>query len=271
MRSSVVIVVPVFNEIQRFDIKYWEEILSAKDVGLIFVNDGSSDGSKEMLDNSIEYLSKVFPSSRSTVIHLNRNYGKSYAVQTGIKAAYRLDENPQTLVFLDSDGAFLSSEILEKINNYKYIQICNASEIHCGLPYFWSSRVALSGTKIDRKLSRHYLNRIIMTILCWGMPVAPYDSQAGFKIFPACHHVLNLFNHSFRTKWLFDLELYMRINELNLLGLNNPGRSDKKGVIEFPIQYWRDVPGSKISLRTYLPIFIEVLVLLKIKRSNREF
>ncbi len=269
MTYSKVIVVPVYNEVKRFNLHYWNELLSDKDLGLIFVNDGSNDGTKDVLDNFVNQLHDASSKSRVTIINLKKNLGKATAVQKGIQTAFKLDAKPRTIAYLDADGAFLGSEVLEKLSHYEYNEICLPSENFCNRPYFWSSRVALSGTDIDRKLSRHYINRIVMTMLCWGMQSAPYDSQSGFKIFPACIHVSRLFSEKFQTKWLFDLELFIRIRESEAdKTKNKKGVYVKTGVIEFPIQSWKDIPGSKLTWRTYLLVIREMTAIYKIKRSS---
>jgi hypothetical protein len=60
-----------------------------------------------------------------------------------------------------------------------------------------------------------------------------YDSQCGAKMFRK--EVLDLaFNEPFISRWIFDIEILLRLNEHN--------------VIEYPLKKWRDVSGSTLNI-----------------------
>jgi hypothetical protein len=114
-----------------------------------------------------------------------------------------------------------------------------------------SSRVSLSGRFIERKRSRHYLGRIIATFLTHKWIDAPYDTQSGFKLFKNSQSFQNSIRKSFSTKWFVDIELLTRI------GISNKG---KLVIWEEPLNFWRDVNGSKLGFTSYPQIFVEMVV-----------
>ena len=94
---SFSIIVPVYNEVNIIE-KFAEKLsktfrkFNAK---IIFVNDGSSDGTSEWLKKN---LIKKFPNNNYVLIDLKKNYGKGYAVRKGIEKI----EGDYT-IFIDSD------------------------------------------------------------------------------------------------------------------------------------------------------------------------
>lgn len=95
-RGIVTIVVPVFDEVQGLDELH--ALLSDVDPGkgrrfeIIYVDDGSSDGTSVALDRLHERDQRV------TVLHLRRRFGKSAALEAGFRAA-----SGSVIVTLDGD------------------------------------------------------------------------------------------------------------------------------------------------------------------------
>ena len=81
---SISVVIPVFNELESLPVLIDELKINLKDFDfweIIFVDDGSSDGSTELLSGLC--LSK----SNYTLIQFHRNYGKSAALSEGFRVA----------------------------------------------------------------------------------------------------------------------------------------------------------------------------------------
>lgn len=82
---SVSIVVPVYNEYENLPLLYQAVTRVMEDFGrpyeLILVNDGSTDGSTEVLEDLARKDRRV------KVIEFRRNYGQTAAMQAGIQAA----------------------------------------------------------------------------------------------------------------------------------------------------------------------------------------
>ena len=79
----------------------------------------------------------------------------------------------------------------------------------------------------------------------------PYDSQSGLKVFRWDDDLKELLNKSFATKWLFDIELLIRMHRINLF------------VYEQPVDFWRDVRGGSLGTKQAAQIISEII---RIKR-----
>jgi len=210
---------------------------------LLFVNDGSSDATPDQLERTVAGTS-------SSVLHLSRNSGKAEAVRQGMLT--QLCQHDYGAVgYLDADGAFNATDILDVIASYR-------RQVEGG-PYeaVWSSRVALAGRDIQRSGSRHYIGRVIATLVSAGHGQIPYDTQSGYKLFAPDERLREALRVPFRTRWLFELELLARWKGRNAQALR---------IWEEPLNYWHDVPGSKIKGNESLRIIRELAV---VKQEQR--
>ena len=239
------IIVPCFNEAGRFNPEYWKEIIAdSLFVEWIFVDDGST-------DNTFEILSDLSNLPAVRIMKLESNRGKAEAIRSGFisSQAFGVMENSEIVGvgFIDSDGAFQKYDIIN-ILNLAVAQFTSNHEISYGA--IISSRVKLGGRQIFRSASRHYIGRIIATYLCKNWSTAPYDTQSGFKVFQKTSSLAKSIEKPFRTRWFFDIELFLRLHSYDSNALN---------VWEEPLNYWKDVIGSKIKKREYLLIIIEIV------------
>lgn len=241
MNKDIAIVIPCFNEASRLPIKYWSEIICDNPrVYWIFVDDGSTDNTSEILQE----LSKALPAK---YYKSDRNLGKGNAIRFGLLNALGLSAEIEFFGYLDSDGAFSQSDIRRLIDialtdskvNYK-----NSSDA------IISSRVALAGRSVVRKKSRHYIGRVIATILTANWNDAPYDTQSGFKLFKNSDSFRAAIKTPFLTKWFVDIELFVRIALLN---------QGEVRIWEEPLSTWKDVSDSKISLREFPRLIKEIV------------
>ncbi|WP_238524195.1 glycosyltransferase family 2 protein [Aggregatibacter aphrophilus] len=80
---KISLVVPVFNEEDSIPIFYKKvkeySYFNAYDLELVFINDGSSDGTEELLNKLIIKDSAV------KVLHFSRNFGKESALFAGLE------------------------------------------------------------------------------------------------------------------------------------------------------------------------------------------
>lgn len=247
--SDLVIVVPCFNESTRWSEDYWRELLALTTASLIFVNDGSTDKTPELIQNLSDH-------KRVQLVNLVRNSGKAEAVRQGlIQAIESTASLAATVGFLDADGAFSPNDIARMVR-------LSETTFADGYEALWSSRVALSGRQVSRSMSRHYVGRFIATILSASVSDLPYDSQSGFKLFRCSPELSRCLESPFRTRWLFDVELLDRWRK-------QTGRPLM--LWEEPVLEWRDVPGSKIRGAELGRIAGEILTVSRIsrKRSNQ--
>jgi len=224
--NPICLIIPFYNEAGRFPSgEFLQFLQSETETSFCLVNDGSTDGTGKMLES----LHEKFP-GRILVITLSENKGKAGAVQAGMISA--LQHFPcEYFGFFDADlsipldEAFrLRSILLEKPT----------------LELSFGSRVAILGVRIERKLYRHLIGRIIATFISNLLHLMVYDTQCGAKLFTKSL-AARVFEEPFITRWLFDVEILARI-----IGIY--GRDGIEEIVaEVPVKLYIDKGGSKIS------------------------
>lgn len=243
INKEFILVIPCYNEEFRFNVEYFEQLLKAEDLALLLVDDGSTDRTGEVLRAFVEKNPYV-----SQALFLSRNIGKANAVRTGM---LRASELKSTYVgYLDADGAFPIEVVLKSLEQVRESSVSKTS--------YWFSRVKLASSDIERNWKRHYIGRVIITLATMGLTNCPYDTQAGFKIFRTNSITREIWGKTFKTQWLFDIELFLRLSE----------RDQARNLVEIPINAWRDVKGSKINLRSSFRILLDLIL---IRRMRKRF
>ncbi len=247
------LIVPVFNECSRWDKYYWIEALAIPGINWIFVNDGSSDASQELLEELLTFENLV-------VINQGVNLGKAEAIRTGFnyysannEDHFQTEAIQRTLIgYIDADCAFSTAEI----ERFKKITVDDSlGLISNGFESVWSSRVLLKGHMIKRKKTRHYIGRLIATVLSFADPHIPYDSQSGFKIFVCTPDLIKIFHEKFKTKWFIDLEIAARYGAIS---------GKRLRIWEEPLYFWKEIGGSALTLRSFPNIVLEVTRIFRI-------
>lgn len=201
------------------------------------VDDGSSDGTVAVL----ERLRDQCP-DRIIVHRLHVNGGKAAAVRAGVLQAAALGTWP-ILGFWDADLSTPLSEVDRLL-----IAMTEAPE--CKL--VMGSRVKRLGAHIQRRASRHVLGRIFASCASLMLGLEVYDSQAGAKLFRR-ELVDVCFGEPFLTRWLFDLEMLVRLrNQLGLSGVRDM-------TAEVPLGHWEEIGGSKLTLSEMISVPRELL------------
>ena len=242
--SCGTLVVPMFNEQDRFAPKYWLEVAQATALDLHFVDDGSSDRTPEILDDFVR-------THGFTVTHLVSNVGKANALREGFLQT--LSKSTITPIgFVDADAVFTPDDI-EKLNS-----LMSQKELR-SFDAFFSSRVALSGRTIHRRGFRHYIGRAIATLLSTSYSPMPYDSQSGLKFFRRSDTLVQVLQSPFDTRWFFEMELLIRWRHET---------GHPMAVWEEPVHSWFDAPGSKIRGRQALRVTKDLYsVIVQARRS----
>jgi dolichyl-phosphate beta-glucosyltransferase len=245
--ADVVLVVPCFNEAARLDVAAFRGFeLRSRRVVFWFVNDGSSDGTLELLRG----LARERP-DRVFVLELQPNRGKAEAVRQGLLAA--LDSGAALVGFWDADLATPLSELP---------RFCEVLDERPEIEIVMGSRVRLLGRQIERSALRHYLGRVFATGASLTLRLPVYDTQCGAKLLRSNSLTRELLARPFLTRWVFDVELLARYARL-VRGLEPPV---ERRIYELPLVRWMDVAGSKVRPWDFVRSGLELLRIWKAYR-----
>jgi dolichyl-phosphate beta-glucosyltransferase len=239
---SVVIVIPCFNEGNRLDLEaYRVSLRSNKHLKLVLVNDGSTDQTSERLDD----LQSMF-SGQIEILSLAVNKGKAEAIRAGVLYALKSETNFESIGYIDAD---LAASIDEYLSLANYLSMNNYCQMVFG------ARVLMVGTNISRNSYRHYIGRIVATIVSKTLRLSVYDTQCGAKVFTR-DLAKFVFKESFISKWLFDVEIFARI-------LGEEKKYGEKVMKEIPLNNWVDKGGSKVSSLYFFRMFYDLFKISK--------
>ncbi|MDA1196080.1 MAG: glycosyltransferase [Planctomycetota bacterium] len=237
----VLIIVPCFNEERRLPAAAFVEYAHAQsDVGFLFVDDGSRDGTRALLESVCQRAPDA-----CELLALERNGGKAEAVRRGVRHA--ASRGPAYFGYWDAD----LSTALDEIAPFAAILDARPE-----LMLVIGSRVKLLGRIIERRALRHYLGRLFATCASVVLRLPIYDTQCGAKLFRNTRGTRFAFGARFLSRWLFDVELLAR---LGLLGGRRAAYDTHRCVYERPLGAWRDVAGSKIRLRDWAKAVYELM------------
>jgi glycosyltransferase involved in cell wall biosynthesis len=224
------LVVPCFNEARRLDEAAVTHLLQAQpELGLLFVNDGSTDDTAACLDR----IAAARP-DRLAVVHLARNVGKAEAVRQGLLRA--LQGGSAVTGYLDADFATPWAEVARLLRLFEATPDADV---------LMASRVALLGRDIARSPRRHYLGRVFATVASAVLGLRVYDTQCGAKLFRTNPALELALEEPFLSRWIFDVELLGRL----LAGGPGATALPPSRFLEEPLKAWQDVPGSKLRPR----------------------
>ena len=232
------IVVPCFNEAARLDRARFLDLARDPAVRLLFVDDGSSDGTRAMLA-----ALKGEGGGRVDFLALDVNGGKAEAVRQGMRLG--LERGAKVVGFLDGDLATPPEEM---------VRLVHAIETH-EAQVVLGARVGLAGTRIDRKMARHYLGRVFATAASMILRERFYDTQCGAKVFRASHALEDALARPFVSRWAFDVELIGRL----LVGSERAPALSVKDFVEVPLHEWTDVPGSKLRSTAFARVAADLV------------
>jgi glycosyltransferase involved in cell wall biosynthesis len=239
-KQNYAIVVPCYNEEKRFPYKAFLAFAQKhSEVLICFVNDGSK-------DNTLAVLKGIQSESPSNicVYSLTQNGGKSEAVRQGMLYMHQNFE-VDLLGFLDADLATTPEE---------WLQMAKYKEQYPQFGAIVGSRIQRLGANINRDDSRSLVSSVIKKFIRMILKSSFQDTQCGAKIF---HRSLIpfLFNQSFMTPWLFDVEIFLRLQK-------KFGKTTlQKGVLEFPLMHWTEVGDSRLKLKDTIKIPMQLLKL----------
>ena len=233
--SKLGVVVPCFNEASRLDFTYFLEISMLLDCILIFVDDGSTDETPQLIRESFNVTQRPF-----VLVSLEKNLGKAGAISNGLSEALR--QELDFVVFCDADKSIHPNDIklvFEKIQSNTSVNLVSGA------------RVPLSGSNVIRNDFRKWMGRLIATVVGHLTHLAIYDPMSPLKIYR-----LKIFKGENRfiprTKWLGEIELMFYSYNL-----------DRSNFVieEVSIDHWRDEKGGHIGLRSFFILLKDFMLL----------
>jgi dolichyl-phosphate beta-glucosyltransferase len=224
----VSLVVPCYNEADRLPVSNFHVFYETNPgVRLVFVDDGSRDGTRDLLEG----LARRCP-ERVAVLRKEPNQGKGEAVRTGV--LHSIEQfRPDAVGFWDADLA----TPLDAVG--RFVEVLKARP---EIEMVFGSRVMLLGRNVKRKPMRHYLGRVFATAVSTMLRLPIYDTQCGAKLFRVEPHTRAIFAEPFLSRWVFDVEIIARY-------LGHYGRDAERMcqlIYEYPLETWVDVAGSKV-------------------------
>ena len=250
--SDTIVVIPCYNERERLDaVEFTKAVSSHEWLEFLFVNDGSTDGTAELLDRLVDGDPHHFQA-----LNLPHNAGKGEAVRQGVLQA--LKSRPRYVAFWDADLATPLSDIAI----FRHLL-----DVNSHLEMVFGARVKLLGRCIERKAIKHYLGRCCASAVSVVLRLPIYDSQCGAKMFRVSPELDQLFQEPFRTRWIFDVELLARMIH---------SRQDtrlpqvEQVIYEYPLTEWKDVDGSKVKMGSYIRAAYDLFRIYRTYRTSAD-
>jgi CheY-like chemotaxis protein len=230
------IVIPCYNEEERLLGAEFKEFVH-KNLGyhLCFVNDGSKDNTLGVL----EELRKG-NEDRISIYNCEKNGGKAEAVRLGM--LHLAKQNQYNFI------GFLDADLSTNFDDFKVLanEISNSTfQIVSG------SRMTRMGADIAKESARAIISKTVNFIIRQTLGMNFKDTQCGAKIMTK-EIVEKTFQKKFLTKWLFDVEIFMRMKKVY-------GTQVAQTLIcEKPLNRWVHMDGSKLSFKDSFKIMGQI-------------
>jgi dolichyl-phosphate beta-glucosyltransferase len=243
--GSTAIVIPCFNEADRLGVPVFAAAIEARtEWDFVFVDDGSTDGTANLLDR----LRAPHP-DRVSVLRLERNVGKGEAVRRGMREA--LGGGAELVAYTDADLSTPFEELARLIDRLGQDERLTA---------VLGSRFRRLGADIQRSELRHYAGRIYATLASLTLMAGIYDTQCGAKAFRSSPRLERALEEPFEERWAFDVELLSRLTRAY-------GEEGWSSIVEEPLLTWHAKDGSKLRPGQAIRAAAE---LLRIGRRHRQ-
>ena len=210
---SLTVVVPAYNEEKRV-VPFLKELLDFKRQNsyfkeLIYVNDGST-------DRTLEILEKYKPGIK--IVSYAKNQGKGYAVKTGMLAATQ-----ETIVFLDTDGSTHADQLPKMVKALEKF------------PLVFGTRKSKESEIVHKQPpSRIFASWAFNTMSRVLFSTGVNDALCGFKGFRKKEGKA-IANKLISRRWIFDVEMAARARRMGY------------GIGFVPIR-WEHFDDAKMSL-----------------------
>lgn len=222
------IIVPAYNESKRIAktlrtiVSYFKNTNNSYE--LLVVDDGSKDGTKEVVESLMI--------SNAKVLGYGENRGKGFAINFGVKHA-----RGEWILFTDADNSTPIEEFSKLAAEKADYQVIIGSR------YLKESNIVVKQSKLRILLSR-IGNILSQVILLPGIK----DTQCGFKLFSATA-AKQIFAKQTIWRWGFDMEILRIARELSYK------------VKEVPVIWYNDEQTHLQSRRVFIRTFIELITI----------
>jgi len=218
------IVIPCYNEASRLEWKIFSDYAGEHpNVHFLFVNDGSSDATGEILAAMSEKNKGQF-----ACINRAYNLGKAQSVREGV--LYSLSWREFDYIgYFDADLATPLEEIDWLLNHLQEDP---------DIVLAFGSRRKTRKNMIERNALRHNLGRLYAGFITGLLSLDIYDTQCGAKIFKTST-AKQIFQSPFIDRWLFDVEIFCRIKKMT-------GKKARAVIKEVVLRRWEEKGHSRI-------------------------
>lgn len=221
------IIVPAYNEADRIG-SFLENLLNfskinLKDYEIIFVNDGSTDDTENVINNFIKSREDA------RLVGYCTNKGKGEAVKFGV-----FNSKGEKIIFIDADGSVnpeLMPVMLEKLDEHDVVV----------------GDRSLEESKVKTRVHRWFLGKVFNFMVILLFQTNNKDNLCGFKGFKR-DVAKKLFYDLTEKRWLFDVEIFYKI------------KRHKIRLCCMPIR-WEYVGNSKVTFFDPLKMLLRLFVL----------
>ncbi len=229
------IIIPCYNEANRFPTERYLQFLKQQpEVRLVFVDDGSSDTTEQVLSAIVA----AFPKQTNLIV-LEKNQGKAGAVQKGMLWAVTKTTSDR-FAYLDAD---LSTSLEE------CLRLSEGIDENCR--FIFGSRILKTDNQIERKWYRFLIGRVVATAISTLLGISVYDTQCGCKILH--RDLVELaFKDAFSSRWLFDVEIFFRL--IRAFGKEEMVAFSK----EVPLDQWIDTEDSRVKFTYMFRLWVDL-------------
>ena len=228
------IVIPCYNEENRLKLADYQAFIEKNPkYTLCFVNDGSTDNTLGVLKKFQRQLMSLNRGMETQLLFVDmpQNGGKAAAVKAGVN--YLIENtNIQNVGFVDAD---LATGFDDYLNLVSVLEEKNLDAV-------LGSRKMNEEVEMERSVFRQTASFVFGKFISGIVGLDIKDTQCGAKVFSR-KIAKEVFKSSFQSKWLFDVEILIRIR-------NYFGKTRAMDFVnEIALKKWEEVEGSKITMR----------------------
>ncbi len=222
--NKIVVIIPFYNESNRIETAVFDATFrNYPFYDFILVDDGSN-------DDTLQKLKAFSHHENIAVLPLPVNSGKAEAIRSAVMNSARYDY----IAYFDADFSTPIDQ-LKKLIDF--------AQEHEKYKIVMGARIKLIGNEVKRSFWRHYFGRVFATLISKFILDTPiYDTQCGAKVIQYATAV-QLFEKPFFTRWLFDVELLLRLKKTDNI---------EAVVIEIPLDKWIEMGNTKIKTTEFV-------------------